>query len=231
MWLTKSSIGKKVVMSVTGLCLVFFLLFHATMNMVAVFSRAGYDQITHFLGTNALVQFMVPILALFFIFHIAYSIVLTLQNLRARGSDRYAITGKSEVTWASKNMFVLGVIVLLMIGLHLSHFWAKMQLKEWTGSPSDNGYELILLKFSDPVIVALYLVWFVAIWYHLSHGFWSAFQTLGLNNAIWFKRLKVIGIVFATIICVMFAFTTIAFYLHSIGLWDSLGQIWTLGQH
>lgn len=231
MWLYNSSIGRKVVMSVTGLCLIFFLLFHGAMNLVAVFSKSGYDQITHFLGTYPLVQFAVPILALFFIVHIVYSLILTVQNRRARGTSRYAVVGKSPVGWSAKNMLVLGFIVLAGLALHLCHFWAKMQLLEWTGHEPENGYELIRFLFAQPAYLAIYLIWFVAIWFHLSHGFWSALQTIGWNGSIWYSRLKVIGFIFATLIFLMFAFVAVAFYLNSIGLWDSVGHIWTLGQH
>lgn len=231
MWLSKSSIGRKFVMSITGLALVFFLLFHGAMNVVAVFSQSGYQVILDFLGTNPIVQFMVPALALLFILHIVYSVILTLQNRKARGNDRYAVNGKSDVEWSAKNMFVLGVIVLLGIALHLVQYWSKMQWLEWTGHEPENGYELIKFYFSNPLFVVIYLVWFAAIWFHLSHGFWSAFQTIGWNNQIWYTRLKVIGIVFATVICLMFAFVAIAFYMNSIGMWDSVGHIWTLGQH
>lgn len=229
MWLFNSSIGRKVVMSVTGLCLIFFLLFHSVMNVVAVFSKDGYDWICHFLGTNAIVQFMVPILALFFILHIIFSIILTLQNHKARGTDRYAMAGKSEVQWTAKNMFVLGLVILGGIIWHLTHFWSEMQLQEWTGGESANGFDLILFQFSNLWIVILYLVWFIFIWLHLTHGFWSAFQTIGWNNAKWYKRLKTIGYIVATLICVMFAFVAIAFYLKSTGAWDSVGAIWHLG--
>lgn len=231
MWLTKSSIGRKVVMSLSGLFLILFLLFHATMNLVAVFSKSGYDLITEFLGTNAIVQFMVPVLALGVIVHVVYACILTLQNRKARGNDRYDKTGKSDVQWAAKNMFVLGLIVCIGIALHLTHFWDKMQLREWMGHEPANGFELIQYYFSNIWVVVLYVVWFAAIWFHLTHGFWSAFQTLGWSNTIWYKRLHVTGVVVATIICLMFAFTAIAFYLQSIGVWPNVGYIWTLGQH
>ncbi|MBR8703952.1 succinate dehydrogenase [Porphyromonas levii] len=227
MWLTKSSIGRKVVMSLSGLFLIIFLLFHATMNLVAVFSKSGYDMITGFLGTNAIVQFMVPVLALGVIVHVIYAVMLTLQNQKARGNDKYDKTGKTGVQWASKNMFVLGLIVFFGIAWHLTHFWAKMQLREWSGVAPENGFELILMQFSNPIVVALYVVWFVAIWYHLTHGFWSAFQTLGWSNTIWYKRLHIVGVVVATIICLMFACTAVAFYLFP----ETVGTIWTLGQH
>lgn len=218
-------------MSLTGLFLVLFLLFHGSMNVVAVFSQYGYDQIVHFLGTNAIVQFMVPVLALFFIIHIVYSILLTLQNRKARGTDRYAVVGKSPVEWTAKNMFVLGLVVFIGLCLHLYHFWAKMQLMEWTGREAQDGYGLIVQLFSDPVYVIIYLAWFVAIWLHLTHGVWSAFQTIGLSNNTWYPRLKVIGNILATVICLMFAFVALAFYAHSLGWFDNIGQLWQLGAH
>lgn len=197
------------------------------MNLVAVFSKSGYDMITEFLGTNAVVQFMVPVLAFGVIIHVIYALLLTLQNRKARGNDRYDTTGKSDVQWSSKNMFVLGLIIFFGIAWHLTHFWDEMQLREWTGLEPENGFELIKAQFSNIIVVALYLVWFIAIWYHLTHGFWSAFQTLGWSNTIWYNRLHVIGVVVATLICLMFAFTAIMFYLFP----DTVGTIWTLGQH
>lgn len=229
MWLLNSSIGRKVVMSVTGLALIFFLLFHSVMNLVAVFSKDGYDWICHFLGTNAIVQFIVPILALLFIVHIVYSIILTLQNRRARGNDRYALSGKSEVQWTSKNMFVLGVVVVGGILWHLTHFWYKMQWQEWIGSPSENGFELMSQLFANPLVTILYIVWFAFIWLHLTHGFWSALQTLGWSNDLWYKRLRTIGTIFASLIFLFFTFVAVAFYLKGAGVWESVGAIWHLG--
>ncbi|WP_278833220.1 succinate dehydrogenase cytochrome b subunit [Porphyromonas cangingivalis] len=231
MWLFNSSIGKKFIMSLSGFFLVFFLLFHGTMNLVAVFSESGYNAIADFLGTNAVVQFMIPVLALGFILHIVYATVLTVQNRRARGNDRYAKSANMGVQWASKNMFILGVVVLGALGWHLSHFWAKMQLVEWMGDKPEAGFTLIQVAFSSPLIVVGYLVWFVAIWFHLTHGFWSMFQSIGFSNDIWYKRLKALGMVVSTIICLMFTFVAVAFYLQSIGVWDSVGHIWTLGAH
>lgn len=218
-------------MSLTGFFLIVFLVVHGTINLIAVFSESGYNAACHFMGTNPIVQLMVPVLALGFIVHIVYATILTLQNRKARGNDRYAKSANVGVQWASKNMFVLGVVVLGLLGWHLSHFWAKMQLVEWTGGASPEGFALVKQTFSSPIITVLYLVWLCAIWFHLTHGFWSAFQTVGLNNGIWYKRLKALGIIFATVICLMFAFVAVAFYLHNIGAWDSVGHIWTLGSH
>ena len=133
-WLIKSSIGRKLVMSISGLALILFLTFHMSMNLVALFSEEGYNAVCEFLGANwyALVASMG--LAVLFVVHIVYAFILTLQNLKARGSDRYAVIDKPKgVEWASQNMMVLGVVVVLGLLLHLFNFWAKMQLAELLG--------------------------------------------------------------------------------------------------
>ena len=131
MWLLKSSIGRKVVMSVTGLALILFLTFHMSMNLVALFSAEAYNMICEFLGANWYALVASIGLAVLMLLHIVYAFILNAQNLRARGRDRYAVTGRPKgVEWSSQNMLVLGIIVLLGIGLHMFNFWAKMQLAE-----------------------------------------------------------------------------------------------------
>lgn len=222
-----SSIGKKLVMSITGGFLILFLLFHATMNLVAVFSPEGYNAICHFLGANWYALAASLILAGGFLIHILLSFALTLYNKKARGNQHYAkVVRPKEVLWASKNMLILGFIIVGFIGLHLWQFWAKMQLVEILGhhevaiggmliSPTD-GASLIQYYFSNPCYSILYLVWFVALWYHLNHGFWSAFQTIGWNNQLWLPRLQCIGKLVATYICFAFALVVIVFYIKSI---------------
>lgn len=221
MWLVNSSVGRKVVMSVTGIALILFLTFHMAMNLVAVFSERGYNAICEFLGANwyALVGSMG--LAALFLIHIIYAVWLTLLNRKARGSERYAVTERpSTVEWASQNMFVLGLIVILGIILHLTDFWYHMQFAEIAndmvlapgGDPAD-GIALMKITFKNPVFVLLYLVWFGAIWFHLTHGFWSALQTLGWNNQIWIKRWKCISNIYTTILMACFALVVIFFFI------------------
>lgn len=224
MWLFNSSIGRKVVMSISGLCLVLFLLFHMSMNLVAIFSADAYNQICEFLGAHwyALVGSLG--LAVLAVIHIVYASMLTLQNRRARGHSRYAINARPKgVSWESKNMFVLGVIVILGLGLHLFNFWYKMQYAEIVGNPSlassINGVEgphdgagLIRYTFSQPLVVVLYIVWLVALWFHLNHGFWSALHTLGGSNGIWLKRIQVISTIVTTLIILCFASVVLYYY-------------------
>ncbi len=213
MWLFNSSVGKKVIMSVSGIALVLFLLFHMSMNLVAIFSAEGYNMICEFLGANWYALIATAGLAALVVVHFVYAIILTLQNKKARGDQGYAYTVKPKnVEWASQNMFVLGVIVILGMALHLFNFWANMQLVEvlhMLGANVDaslaaDGVHYIKETFACPVYVALYVIWLVALWFHLTHGFWSALQTLGWANQIWFNRWRVIGNVLVTIIILGF---------------------------
>ena len=222
MWLTNSSIGRKVIMSVTGIALILFLTFHACMNLVALFSAEGYNMICEMLGANWYAVAATAGLAALVAIHFIYAIILMLQNRKARGNNRYAVTSKPEkVEWASQNMFVLGVIVVLGLLLHLYHFWYNMMFQELIGATgcahalAADGYYWIVQTFSDPVFTVLYLVWFVAIWFHMTHGFWSALQTLGWNGKIWFNRWMIIGKVYVTL--VMLAFAAVAVYFCLFG--------------
>ncbi|MGN1240420.1 MAG: succinate dehydrogenase/fumarate reductase cytochrome b subunit [Paludibacteraceae bacterium] len=228
MWLTNSSIGRKFVMSISGLALVFFLLFHGCMNLALVFSEEAYNWICRMLGANwyAIVGSMG--LALLVLLHFAYAIWLTIQNRHARGNDRYAVSAKREgVEWESENMLVLGLCVLGFICLHLYNFWFKMQFAELTGIHTgafdpQNGAAYVKALFTTPVsgqiYCVLYLIWLVALWFHLNHGVWSALHTLGWNNLIWMKRIKVIGTVVATLVVALFAVVVLYYLGVGIGM-------------
>lgn len=217
MWLINSSIGRKVVMSVTGIALTLFLTFHMSMNVVALFSGEAYNMICEFLGANWYAVLATAGLGALTVAHIVYAFILTAQNRRARGNERYAVTGQSRmVEWSSKNMLVLGIIILLGMILHLFNFWYNMMFAEIfhiadpLGNPAD-GFGYIKLTFANPVYVVLYVIWLVAIWFHLTHGFWSAMQTIGLNGKIWFNRWKVIGTIYSTILMLGFLVVVLAF--------------------
>ena len=206
MWLTNSSVGRKVVMSVTGLFLVLFVTFHALMNAVAMIKFEYYDAICEFLGANWYAVLGTLILAGGFVIHIIYAFWLTLQNRKARGNNRYAVTTKpKDVEWASQNMLVLGIIVLGVMVLHLTQFWAKMQLPELMGEHIMRGQDYLRATFSNLWVLPVYLVWFAALWFHISHGFWSAFQTLGTANDKWIPRWQCISKWWATIVFILFA--------------------------
>ena len=218
MWLINSSIGRKVVMSVTGIALILFLTFHGCMNVVALFSEEGYNMICEFLGANWYAVVATLGLAALAVIHIVYAFILTAQNRTARGDNRYEVAttvNAGKVEWASKNMLVLGLIILIGLLLHLWNFWYNMMFAELIGampaiSPTD-GFGWIKETFSNPVFSVLYIVWLVALWFHLTHGFWSALQTLGWNGKTWFCRWKIIGLIYVTLLMLCFLAVVLAF--------------------
>lgn len=213
-WLINSSIGRKFIMSISGLFLILFLVFHMSMNLVMVFSFEAYDMISEFLGANWYAIAGTLVLAAGFIVHILYASLLTLQNQKARGKDRYAVSNTKDASWTSKNMYVLGFVVLAFLVLHMIQFWYEMQFKELfhlEGAIS-KGSVLVIPLFKQPLYVIVYLVAFVALWFHLTHGFWSALHSVGWNNTIWMKRLQNLSYVVATIIVAGFAVIPIYIY-------------------
>jgi succinate dehydrogenase / fumarate reductase cytochrome b subunit len=195
-----------------------------SMNVVAIISGDAYNAICGFLGANWYALVATVALAGGVLIHFLYAFLLTYQNRKARGNVRYAVTVTEKgVDWASKNMLVLGIIVILGLLLHLTHFWSKMQLVELLGqhhnnlglSPTD-GAALIQYTFSKWYNVVLYLVWFAAIWFHLNHGVWSMFQTVGWANDTWLPRLKCIAKLVSTVIFLGFAVVVVVFYAKSL---------------
>ncbi len=231
MWLINSSIGRKLIMSISGAALVLFLLFHATMNIFsitdAMFGVEYYNAICKFLGANWYALIATVGLAALVVVHILYAFFITWQNYRARGNKRYAVSTRQEdVEWSSKNMLALGVVIVLGMGLHLFNFWYKMQFTEIMHAAgahlndielATNGVHWIKETFSCPVYVVLYLVWLGAIWFHLTHGVWSALHTLGLNNNTWMPRVKCISNIVSTLVVLMFAAVVFYYGLASLG--------------
>ena len=219
-FLSNSSLGKKLVMSVTGVFLVLFILFHMSMNITAIISPEAYNMICELLGANWYALAGTAVLALGVFVHFLYAVILTLNNYKARGTQRYAVTVQEPgVTWASKNMLALGFIILGGLLIHLFNFSSKMPLVEILGGhenslgldPAD-GAALIAYTFSQWYYVVIYLVWFAALWFHLTHGVWSMFQTVGWANDTWYPRLKCIANIVATIVFLGFAAVVLVYF-------------------
>lgn len=228
MFIFNSSIGKKFIQAVSGAFLIIFLLLHATINFFSVidtftgkFGVVGLDDKLFTAGdglfklgcdfmSTPVISIMVPVLALGFLVHVLYGCWLTLKNIKARGGvKRYEVSSNAAAdSWSARNMFVLGIVIIGFVVFHLTQFWAHMQMPELLKiAPQlyvDNPYILLTNYFGHWWILALYIIWFAAVWFHLTHGFWSMFQTVGWDGQTWFKRLKVIGVIVATLICVIF---------------------------
>ncbi len=210
-------------MSVTGLALLLFLTFHCCMNVVALFSGEAYNMICEMLGANWYAIAATLGLATLALVHIVFAFILTAQNRKARGANRYEVStavnknGLLDVAegWASSNMLVLGLIILFGLIMHLKDFWYNMMFAEIVGmemkhGPTD-GFAWIQETFSNPVFVVLYLIWFAAIWLHLAHGFWSAMHTLGASGKIWQKRMQWIGLIYVTLLMLGYAVVVLGF--------------------
>ena len=195
-FLTNSSLGKKLVMSLTGCFLVLFILFHMSMNLVAIISPEGYNTICAFLGANWYALAGTVVLAAGVLIHFAYALWLTYNNYQARGKQRYEVTvTEPGVDWASKNMLVLGWIILAGLALHLFNFWAKMQLVEIMG-----GHENSLgFHPADGAALIQY-----------------TFQSVGWANDTWYPRLKGLATVVASIVFLGFAAVVVVYFVQSI---------------
>ena len=221
-----SSIGRKLIMSITGAFLLLFLTFHLVMNAVLIFSESAYNAICAFLGANWYAVIGTAVLAAGVGLHFLYAGILTVRNARARGNVRYAVSKKEHgVSWASKNMFILGGVVFLGLLLHLYNFWYNMQLVELMGehansfghNPADGAW-LVKHTFSNIWYVVIYLAWFAALWLHLTHGIWSMLQSAGMNSKVWMRRLKIASYAVATMIMGGYAIVVIVLHLQGIML-------------
>ncbi|MBE16942.1 MAG: succinate dehydrogenase cytochrome b subunit [Dokdonia sp.] len=213
--LLKSSIGRKVAMALSGLFLVVFLTQHFVINLSSVISPETFNSWSHFMGTNALVQFALqPVLIFGVFFHFIMGIVLELQNRKARPVNYVQFKGGAAAPWTSRNMIITGLVVLAFLGLHFYDFWIPEMVHKYVEfAPEDptRYYAETVHKFESPVRVALYAISFVLLALHLWHGFASSFQSVGFNNK-YSKALKGFTKLWAVAIPVGFIF--IAVYHH-----------------
>lgn len=210
-----TSIGRKFLMSITGLFLVGFIGVHLSINLLLIFDDSGelFNLGAHFMATNPLIKVMEPVLGLGFVIHIIWSFFLEYQNYKAR-PVKYAVRKAGEgSTWASRNMLVLGALVLVFLVMHIIDFFYVIKFKshEMTtaivnGIEMEDTYTLVATLFKESVVYCiLYVLGGVLLGIHLSHGFWSAFQTLGLSNKNWLSRLQFVGKIYAILIAVGFS--------------------------
>ncbi|NVO08885.1 MAG: succinate dehydrogenase cytochrome b subunit [Bacteroidales bacterium] len=214
-----SSLGKKLIMSITGLFLMIFLLVHLTVNLMLLFGDGKlFNFAANFMATNQLIEVVEPVLAIGFIVHIIYASIITLLNQRTRPMGYIQTSSNGVTSWASKNMYILGGAIFIFLVIHLINFFWKIKFGEVATLSYDNGLTQMADTYS--LVSGLFITywWYDLIYiagalllgFHLSHGFWSAFQTLGWNNKIWIKRLEIIAYIYAIIIAI--GFTIIPLY-------------------
>ena len=216
--LFKTSVARKVAMALSALFLILFLIIHLAVNLTSVISENTFNELSHFMGTNPLIQFaMQPVLLAGVIFHFVMGFVLEIQNKRARGSEKYyAYNGGANSSWMSRNMIITGVMILLVLGLHLYDFWvAEMNYKyiEFNAPNPTRYYHELIEKFHDPLRVGFYVLCFVFLCLHLLHGFQSAFQSMGWKDNARKKLISQVGNWYSYIICGGFIFIALFHYI------------------
>ena len=215
--------GKKLIMALTGLFLITFLIVHVSGNLQLFAGDDGeaFNRYTKFMTTNKFIKITSYALYASILIHVIYAALLTRQNRAARPA-RYAVSaGGTNSSWSSRNMGVLGTIVLVFLVVHLQNFWYQMKfgtvpMVTYEGETYKNLYIMVMEAFKEWWIVGLYLLGMVGLGYHLSHGFESAFQTLGLNHKKYTPFLKNLGLLFSVVISILFATMPVYFFLKSL---------------
>ena len=217
MTVAASSIGKKVAMALSGLFLVLFLTQHFSINLLSIFSESTFNEVSHFMGNNPIVQFILqPILILGVLFHFSMGFILELQNSGSRSVKYSSYKGSANASWMSRNMIYSGIVILSFLGLHFYDFWVpEMNYKYIEVLPlnPDRYFEELVHKFKSPVRVGIYVLSFVFLALHLLHGFASSFQSVGVNNK-YSKTIKYFTIAFSVVIPSGFIFIALFHHLN-----------------
>lgn len=223
-----SSIGKKITMGLTGFFLISFLIVHCTINAMIFFNDGGqsFNHWAHFMGSNLFIRTAEIGLFVGLLIHIIQGLILWKQNAAAR-PVKYEVNKSSQNSkWYSRSMGLLGTLILLFLVVHLYHFWMPSRfggmagvqpleetfLDDYAHQEAHNLYKLMITVFQNPVVVLIYVLGVISLFWHLVHGFQSAFQTFGLTHKKYFPLIKNIGWIFSLIICLLFAAMPVSIY-------------------
>ena len=210
-----SSIGKKIIMAFTGLFLITFLIVHAGINSCIFLNDGGetFNNMAHFMSHNWILRFLEVGLFATLILHMIQGLLLWKQNNAARPIGYHTAKTNENSKWYSRSMGILGTLLLLFLIMHMAHFFVGTKIALYGGDQPHNLFEEMKTVFSAWYIVALYLGGLVALFWHLLHGFQSAFQTLGLNHKRYTPIIKSAGVGYSIIICLLFALMPLAIFL------------------
>lgn len=202
-------------MGITGLFLISFLIIHATINAMIWYNDGGatFSHWGHFMGTNPIIRTLEIGLVIGFIVHIVDGLTLWYQNHNARPVKYKYNKPSANSTWYSRSMGLLGTLILIFLVIHTSHFWIPNRTNQFQTGEELHLYQMMLDIFQNPVVVAIYVAGCFSLFWHLFHGFRSAFQSLGLNHTKYNKAIKVVGEGFAIVISILFAMMPISIYL------------------
>ena len=213
----KNTIARKVAMALSGLFLILFLGQHFTINITSVFSEKTFNFLSHFMGNNPVVQFILqPVLIFGVVFHFIMGFILEIKNYKSRSVKYISFKGSANASWVSRNMIISGIVVLSFLGLHFYDFWVpEMNYKyvDFLPQDPDRYYEELVHKFHSPVRVVIYALSFIFLSLHLFHGFSSSFQSMGLNNK-YSRGIKLFTVAFSIVIPAGFIFIAIFHHLN-----------------
>jgi len=214
-FLLNSSIGKKIIMGLTGLFLITFLIVHCGINSLIFMNDGGilFNEGAEFMGTNILIRTMEIVLFLGLLLHIFQGMYLVFENRKARPVSYAVMNGNSSSKWYSRSMGLLGTLLLIFLIIHLRHFWYVSRLTNEITGGSSTLFDEMKEVFANLWIVVVYVLGMVSLSYHLLHGFQSAFQTMGWNHKKYTPMVKIIGFWFSIIIPLIFSMMPIAMYL------------------
>lgn len=216
-WFTQaltSSIGKKLIMSLTGLFLISFLVIHATINAMIFYNDGGetFSHWGHFMGTNPIIRTLEIGLVLGFLLHIADGLWLTKANNDAR-PVKYAVSNaNANSKWYSRSMGLLGTLILIFLVIHTSHFWIPNRTNQFATGEELNLYQMMLDIFQNIWVVLIYVAGCFSLFWHLLHGFESAFKSLGLYHVKYNGAIHFVGVAFSIVIPVLFALMPISIF-------------------
>lgn len=213
-FLLKSSIGKKIIMGLTGLFLIVFLVVHCGVNALIFMNDGGvlFNEAAEFMATNILIRTMEIVLFLGILVHIFQGIYLVFENKKARPVQYSMTNGKANSKWYSRSMGLLGTLLLIFLIIHLRHFWYVSRLTNELNI-NETLFDEMKEVFTIPWVIAVYLLGMISLSYHLMHGFQSAFQTMGWNHKKYTPIIKAIGFWYSIIIPLIFSLMPIAMHL------------------
>lgn len=221
----KTSIARKFVMGLTGFFLITFITIHLLVNSFSLISPELFNQGSHFMATNPLIQVMQYALAAGFLIHIIMGIMLTIQNKAARGKSYAKNNAAANSSISSRSMIVTGMLVVLFIILHMKDFFAEVKFgnighvditSHGITTIVQDDFSLMHTIFSMPLYTAIYVIAFIALGIHLNHGFQSAFQSLGCNHSRYNKLIKNAGTAFSVLITIGFSTIALTHYIASL---------------
>lgn len=221
-WFTNffsSTIGRKLVMALTGLFLILFLVVHLIGNLQLLHNDEGraFNVYAGVMTSNPLIKIVSYVNYFFIILHVIWAIILSARNRAARGSVGYSVN-KNSSTWSSRNMGILGTLILIFLVIHLRGFWYEMHwggiaTRNYDGTEVKDLFSVVDFAYSQPAYVIVYVISMAVLAFHLYHGFGSAFQTLGLNHVKYNRLIRFVGVAFSIVVPALFALIPIMMYL------------------